>query len=94
MPLTRERLAEYLVETHGLGPEDLWDEAPLFSSRQLDSFAMVDLILLIEREAGVRIRPADVTLENLDSIAKILGFADRSVQSGGRRRADHAADER
>lgn len=90
MPLTRDALAAYLVDTHGLGDDDLWDEAPLFSSHQLDSFAMVELIVWIEREAGIRVHTADVTLDNLDSIAKIMEFVARRQAAGPAGRAVEA----
>lgn len=75
MPLTRERIVEYLVTHHDLDGVQLEEEMALFSSHALDSFAMVDLMVFVEKEAGIRIRASEVTLDNLDSIAKILRFA-------------------
>lgn len=75
MPLTRERIIEYLATSHELDPSEFEDDAALFSSHALDSFAMVDLIAFVEKEAGIRIRASEVTLDNLDSVAKILRFA-------------------
>jgi acyl carrier protein len=81
MPLTRERIVEYLVASHDLDRGELDDEAALFSSHALDSFAMVDLMVFVEKEAGIRIRASEVTLDNLDSIAKILRFAEARAAS-------------
>ena len=60
----------------GLDTASLADETPLFSSNLLDSFSMVDLIMFIEKESGVRLDPTDVSLDNLDSIDRILRFVD------------------
>lgn len=60
---------------------ELDDETPLFSSGLIDSFALVDLILLIERECRIRVGPTEVTLDNLDSIARILRFAGNRVEA-------------
>ncbi len=76
MALTREALCAYLEGTLGVPSDDLADpEALLFSTGILDSFSMVDLIMFIEGEAGVQLSPADVRLENLDSVSRILALA-------------------
>ena len=74
MALGPESLRTYLHDRMGLNLADLQDETPLFSSNLLDSFSMVDLIMFIEAEAGIRVQPANVTLDNFDSIARILSF--------------------
>lgn len=72
--MNSESLKHYLVERMGLDTAMLADETPLFSSNLLDSFSMVDLIMFIEKESGVRLNPTDVSLDNLDSIGRILQF--------------------
>jgi acyl carrier protein len=74
MALDRENLRRYLHEKQGLQLEDFEDATLLFSSGLIDSFSMVDLIMFIENTAGLRVHPADVTLDNLDSIERILAF--------------------
>ena len=74
MALSRENLRRYLHEKQGLEPEDFEDDTLLFSSGLLDSFSMVDLIMFIESAAGLRVHPADVTLDHFDSIDRILAF--------------------
>jgi acyl carrier protein len=37
---------------------------------------MVDLIMFVEDAAGFRLHPTDITLDNLDSIARILAFVE------------------
>jgi acyl carrier protein len=74
MVLDRENLRRYLYEKQGLEPEDCEDDTRLFSSGLMDSFSMVDLIMFIENAAGLQVHPAEVTLDNFDSIARILAF--------------------
>jgi D-alanine--poly(phosphoribitol) ligase subunit 2 len=51
-------------------------DMPLFSSGALDSLAMLNLITLIEERAGFEIRADEVTLENFDTVNRILSFAE------------------
>ena len=74
MALDRDTIHRYLHEKQGLDPEEFADDTPLFSSGLIDSFSMVDLITFIEDAAGLRVHPVDVTLDNFDSIERILAF--------------------
>ena len=65
MVLDREHLRRYLHEKQGLAPEDFEDDTLLFSSGLIDSFT-----------GGLRVHPADVTLDNFDSIERILAFVE------------------
>jgi acyl carrier protein len=51
-------------------------DTPLFSTGALDSLAMLSLITLIEERAGFEIRADEVTLENFDTVNRILHFAE------------------
>jgi acyl carrier protein len=74
--MNSESLKTYLGDRMGLDTGTLEESTPLFSSNLLDSFSMVDLIMFIEKEGGVRLDPTDVSLDNLDSIGRILKFVD------------------
>jgi acyl carrier protein len=76
MVLDREHLRRYLHEKQGLEPADFADDTLLFSSGLIDSFSMVDLIIFIEETGGLRVHPTDVTLDNFDSIDRILAFVE------------------
>ncbi|QYZ68616.1 acyl carrier protein [Neotabrizicola shimadae] len=74
MTLTAESLVAYLTDMLNVeGPLDA--ETELFSSGLLDSVAMVNLIAHIEDQARIEVRPSDVTLDNFDTIARILAYA-------------------
>ena len=51
------------------------DETELFSTGLVDSFAMVDLLVFLEKHTGTKMGPEDITLDNLDSVSRILAFA-------------------
>jgi len=74
MTLSAESLATYLTDMLNVeGPLDA--ETELFSSGLLDSVAMINLIAHIEDQARIEVRPSDVTLDNFDTIARILAYA-------------------
>lgn len=68
---------EFLEGELGVDLSGFDADSPLFSSGAVDSFALVTLMMFLEREGGFRIAPADVTLDNLDSVNKMLAFAGR-----------------
>lgn len=72
MTLKLERLIDYLQDERGL--DEIEADTPLFSSGLLDSFALAELILFIEDQAGLRIPASDVSFENLDSPERITTY--------------------
>jgi acyl carrier protein len=75
MALTDHQLLAYLKDSLNAG-ENLDVETELFSTGTLDSVSMLNLIAFVEERAGFEIRAEDVTLENFDSAARILRFAE------------------
>jgi acyl carrier protein len=76
MHLTREALLGHLESARAIDVSQIEsDDAELFSSGLLDSFAMADLMQFIEEIGGFEISPEDVTLENFDSVNRILAYA-------------------
>ena len=75
MTLTEEQTIVFLKESLSVD-EDLTAESPLFSSGVLDSVAMMNLIAYVEETSGIQVRPQDVTLENFDTPARIVRFAE------------------
>lgn len=78
MAFDRNRLIDFLNVQMNLDTTEISDEEPLFSAGLVDSFGMVELMTFIEKTSGIRISPGDVTLENFDSVARILAFVDRA----------------
>ena len=69
----------FLEEDLGIDVSLITADTALFSTGILDSFSLVNLMMFLESEGGFRIRSIDVNLENLDSINRIVAFADRST---------------
>jgi acyl carrier protein len=67
----------FLEEDLGVDTSGVDTETPLFSSQLIDSFALVTLMMFLEREAGIRIAPADVNLDNMDSVGRMLAYVAR-----------------
>jgi len=79
MALNRDDLVEWLVDENDLDASELTDDTLLFSSGLLDSLSMVDLIGFLEERAGFKVKWNDVNLDNLDSLARILRYAERNA---------------
>ena len=52
-------------------------DTALFTSGMVDSFTFVSLIALIETRLDRRLDPRGITVENFDSIGRIVAFLDR-----------------
>ena len=66
-----------LTTRFGVAPGALTDDSELFSSGLIDSMSVITLVSFLEAELGVPIPPTDITLENLDSISRIVTYAAR-----------------
>ena len=73
MNLTNDNLIRYMREDLGV-PQDIGTDTELFSEGVLDSVSMVNLIVYIEEKAKVTVQPSDVTLENFDSVSRIMNY--------------------
>ena len=75
MAVNREELLKYLGKKTRADLGKISDDTELFSSGLIDSFAMVDLLTWLEKKTGARVNPADLSMDNLDSVARILEYA-------------------
>ncbi len=75
MTLTAADLTGFMQEELGIDTDDVNTSSLLFTSGIVDSFSLVSLVTFIERQCGFTVQPDDVTLENLDSIQRIVDFA-------------------
>ena len=79
MTVTRQLLLEQLEARFGLHAAEIDDSTLLFSSGLLDSFSVAELLMFIEEQGGFRVEPTEVTLDNLDSIERILAFVSQKT---------------
>ncbi len=75
MTLTKENLLEYFRDQMRVDTSQIEDDTPLFSSGLVDSFAIVELLLFLEKHTGARLGAEDINLDNLDTVQHILAFA-------------------
>lgn len=74
MTLTAADLTGFMQEELGIDTTDVDPSSLLFTSGIVDSFSLVSLVTFIERQCGFTVQPDDVTLDNLDSIQRIVDF--------------------
>jgi acyl carrier protein len=72
--LPPEKIRALLETTFGLQSGELGDDTALFSSGLLDSFHLVEMISVLEKASGRKIKPGEINLENLDTPGSIAGF--------------------
>lgn len=75
MSLNKENLIRYIQAELNLD-QPIEGDTELFSTGMLDSVSMVGLISFVEEHAGMRVQPADVTLDNFDTIDAILAYVE------------------
>jgi acyl carrier protein len=71
----KEALRTVLVTQFRIDRNSLDDNTGLFSGGLIDSLSVMDLVCFVEGQIGKAITPTEITLENFDSIARIIAFA-------------------
>jgi acyl carrier protein len=70
-------LAAHIENAAYLAPGELLEAAPLFSAGIIDSINLIELITFTEQHFAIRVPAEDVTLDNWDSVEKILAYVSR-----------------
>ncbi|MGR3661217.1 MAG: acyl carrier protein [Paracoccaceae bacterium] len=76
--MDQSEIFTFLEDDLGIETDDIEASTLLFSSGIIDSFALVTLMSFIESTAEFRIGPADVNLDNFDSVERICAFVEKS----------------
>lgn len=74
MQITSDILLDYFSDELFIDTSDVAPDTLLFSSGLIDSFNMINLIMFIEETCQTTVKPPEITLDNLDSIDRILSF--------------------
>jgi D-alanine--poly(phosphoribitol) ligase subunit 2 len=74
-------LRRALVSRFGV-QQPLEDDTPLFSAGLMDSLTVIELVSLVEEQLGCAMPPAAITLQNFDSISRIVQFTSRFSAKG------------
>jgi len=78
----RQALRAALVTQFRVERGRLDDDTALFSSGLIDSLTVMDLVCFVESQIGRSVPPGDITLQNFDSIARIVAFANALHAAG------------
>ena len=73
MQITAEMLVEFLKDGMNID-QPVEPDTELFSTGLLDSVELVSLIAFVEQNAMINVRPAEVTLDNFDTVARIIDY--------------------
>ncbi len=79
MALGRDELVTFLKDSLDVDMDELADDAPLFSSGEIDSFSLVSLIEFVEKQCGFRVKPTEVSLDNMDSVERLMAYINRKT---------------
>ncbi|HEX4338472.1 MAG TPA: acyl carrier protein [Polyangiaceae bacterium] len=80
MALTREGLVDFMKKELGVKVSKITDASPLFSAGVIDSHMLLQLITYIEGVASIHVGAGDLSLENFDSIERMLAFVATRVK--------------
>ena len=71
MALTEQNLIDFLKNSLNV-EEHIDADTELFSTGLLDSVAMMNMIVFVEETGRTEVHPADVTLENFDTLTRVV----------------------
>lgn len=74
MTAYRNDIADFFEAELGLEAGSYQDDELLFSSGRLDSFGLVTLLAFVEDKLGRRLKTAETTLANFDSVTRLSQF--------------------
>ena len=72
--MLEEELLDYISERAHVERTALGADTRLFSNGFLDSIAVLDVAAFIEQRSGVRFEVTEISLDNLDSVGRIMDF--------------------
>jgi len=71
----KDRIRSFLSTDLGIDLSGVSDDAALFTSGTIDSFALLELMAFMEKEFGAKIEIADMSIEQLDTIDALAALA-------------------
>jgi acyl carrier protein len=88
----RQTIRTFILDNymHGASPSDLDDAASFIESGIIDSTGVMELILFIENELGVKVEDTEILPENLDSVERVCRYLE-SKRSGQRESSSRVA---
>lgn len=77
--MNKDDIFRFLSQQFAIDTKTIALDTGLFSEGFLDSFSITDLIIFLESHASIQIAPDEVTLDNLDSVHKIIAFTKSKI---------------
>jgi acyl carrier protein len=74
----QSKVIEYLKEEIGIDA-GIAEDDPLFSTGTVDSFDLVRILSFLKEQYGLELSPLEVSLDNLDSVARISELVSKRV---------------
>ena len=73
----KELICDFIVKSFHIDKEEIQYNVPLISSGIIDSVQMLELVAFVEKEFGITVDLDDTSLENFDTIDKLVDFIKR-----------------
>jgi len=81
LPLLKELIPDYVKKEYLDEEEiDINYDTPLISSRYVDSFSMVSLLVFLENKFRIKIPPSKATPEAFDSVNRIIELVNQFIK--------------
>lgn len=79
----REELRKLILENYLFSdnPADLADDASFMDLGVIDSTGIMEVVIFMEENFGIKVLDTDLLPENLDSINALVAFVDRKKSS-------------
>jgi acyl carrier protein len=76
----KQSIRTYIVQELLLGAQaDLADDASLLEAGALDSTAAMELVAFLETTFGFKVEDEEISVENLDTVARIAKLVERKT---------------
>lgn len=79
MTLSKQAIYDYFVSNFYIDSSEISDETLLFTTGVIDSFKMIEFIVFLEQSCNIKIQPGEITLDNLDSIERVMKFIEGKI---------------
>lgn len=75
MPEFSSRLLKFVQEEVAVGGIDVVGDTDLLLTGAVDSLGVIRITQWLEDEAGIEVDPAEVTLENFQTVDRMIAYA-------------------
>ena len=72
-----KELTSYIAEKVIKGKSEIDEDTPLVSSGLIDSFALIEIFLELQRIAGRKVPASKVQAKDMDTVRRMFGVAER-----------------